>query len=1644
MKNQEKTLQARIFECLQRYRENVALECGEEKISYEELDRHSNCIANMILSSNGNKKFANICILLNSKTRFITAMIGIFKAGCVFVPLDPAYPDKRIKKIIETVEPTMIITDPDNIYRLKNCSLNENTKVIAVSNQFYSDDKSQMHQPNVSYSIDDPIYIYFTSGSTGAPKAIVGKNNSLVHFIEWEMETFGVDETFHISQLTTPSHDPLLRDVFVALFSGGKVCIPKTKEMILDSEQLINWIDQSRISLIHCTPSLFRMFNSLNLSKQHFSQLKYILLAGERIIPWELKSWFERFNNRIQLVNLYGSTETTMVKTFYLLKPGDVNRRSIPAGVPMKGAKVIILDNNMEVCPPGALGEIIIRTPYRSLGYYNHPELNKSKFIQNPFSNNPNDLIYKTGDLGRILPDGNLEFCGRADRQVKIRGIRVELEEIENEILKYAPIKECAVHLISSSVNDEMLAAYYVSNVEVDEAELRSFLEDSINHYMMPAHFINLETMPLTPNGKLDYDALPHPDRVTTQQSDSPRDEIEKELAEIWLEILDISEVGVKQNFLHIGGHSLNIMTLISKVNKQFDVELPLSEVFKDATIEGIANYIRKSKRREYIQIAPVSRRRFYPVSSSQKRMLALSQFAPQATAYNMPCTMWIEGDLDKDRFENTFAMILARHEVLRTSFELVNSEYVQRVHEKVDFKINYFDVSLEQAEDMISSFIQPFHLEETPLFRAALIRISNLKHLFIFDIHHVVADAESMSIILREFVQLYEGNSLEDLTVQFKDYCIWQSKFRETNNYKKQEHYWLELFKGELPTLQLPLDFVRPELKSFEGDRVKYTLSSDLAADIREAASNGNATVHMFLMTAFYVLLHKYTGQEDMIVGTVSSARRHEEIKDNIGLFINTLPMRNYPYKEKSFTQLLNEVKSNAINAYENQDYPFEELIEKLEIERNTSRNPLFDVAFDLQSEDNEQIKTANLKFTPHFYEEKTSKFDLCIRSLEINGEVQFEIEYCLKLFRRETVEKLLQHYLNIIKEVLDNPAKKIADIQMLSQEEKRQLLIDFNPKRSLTNKTTIHERFEQVAKENPKAVALEYKVGESLVQIHYEELNCKANQLACLLKEKGIGPGKIVGIMTNNSPHIIISILGILKAGGAYLPIDPSYYPENRLLTLINDSEINILLTEESFRHSLFTKATNDDQFKILFYDEIVSQLQNYSQHNLKNMNQPDDLAYVIYTSGTTGNPKGVLIKHSGVVNLSSSVSKPLGISIDSKVLQFASCSFDASVWEIFTTLLNGATLCLVQRDNEFINNLSNILRENTINVVTLPPTILKSIQSDNLPNLKTVVSAGESCTKDIINKWSLGRYFLNAYGPTESTVCATLTDCLTPKSTITIGKPINNINIYIVNSAMQLVPVGIQGELCIGGVGIAAGYLNKQDLTLKKFVPNPFIHGEKMYRTGDLARWLPDGSIEFIGRADQQIKLRGFRIEKDEIEYQLTRHEAVEEAVVIDIEDESGEKSLFAFIVSNSKLDEQEIKRYLAPELPAYMIPSFFIQIDQVPLTANGKIDRKALKELAPNMYMKTSNELPRNEIEQALIEIWKDVLHLNNIDINDNFFNIGGHSLNVIEMVSKAKEAGLVLRVNDLFQYPTIKQLMDHQLVEKAAEVKGGIL
>ncbi|MBK3493949.1 amino acid adenylation domain-containing protein [Viridibacillus sp. YIM B01967] len=1641
MKNIEKTLQTRIFKCLQQYREKTALECGEEQISYEELDRNSNCIANMMMSSNDVEKLSNICILLDRRTTLITAMIGIFKAGSVFVPLDPAYPDKKIKKMVETVEPTMIITDPDNVHRLKNYNLCENTQVVVISDQFYKDNESMsLYKPNVFYSVDDPIYIYFTSGSTGVPKAIVGKNNSLLHFIEWELETFGVDETFHVSQFTTPSHDPLLRDVFVALFSGGKVCIPKTKEIILDSEQIINWIDQYGINLIHCTPSLFRIINSTNLNEKHFSHLKYILLAGERVIPWELKNWFDCFNDKIQLVNLYGSTETTMIKTFYLIKPEDVNRRTIPVGVPMKRAKVIILDNNMQVCPSGALGEIIIRTPYRSLGYYNNPELNNSKFIQNPFNDNPNDFIYKTGDLGRILPDGNLEFCGRIDRQVKIRGIRVELEEIENEILKYPPIKECVVHTISGSV-DEILAAYYISNQEIDEIELRNFLEDSIHNYMMPAHFIKLETMPLTPNGKLNYDELPHPDTITNQICTAPRNDIEKKLAEIWCEILGVSEVGIKQSFLHIGGHSLNIMSLISKINKQFDVELPLSEVFKDATIEGIADYIRKSNKTEYVPITPVTRRRYYPVSSSQKRMLALSQFAPQSTAYNMPCAMWIEGNLDRDRFENAFSVIFARHEVLRTSFELVDSEYVQQVHEKGTFKMDYFDASLEQAEGIISSFIQPFDLEKVPLFRVALIRVSELKHLFIFDMHHVVADAESMSIIIRELVQLYEGKSLEDLTIQYKDYCVWQSKFKETNEYKSQESYWLDLTKGEIPTLQLPLDFVRPEIKSFEGDIVKYNLASDLTTDIRKLALNCNSTVHMVLMTAYYVLLHKYTGQEDIIVGTVSGTRRHEEMKDNIGLFINTLPMRNYPYKEKSFDQLLNEVKSNAINAYENQDYPFEELIEKLEIERDTSRNPLFDVAFDLQNEDNHQIEILNLKFKPHSYEEKVSKFDLCIHSLEINGELQFDIEYCTKLFKRETIERLLQHYLNIIKEVLNTPTKKIAEIQMLSQDENKQLLIDFNPVTNLAKNITIHEQFEQIAEESPKAVAIEYRDGESLVQIHYDELNCRANRLACFLKEKGIGPGKVVGIMTKKSTEMIISILGILKAGGAYLPIDPMYYPENRILSIINDSQISLLLAEDTFEHSLFTKANYQYQFEILFYDEIVNKSQNNSSHNLKNMNQSDDLAYVIYTSGTTGQPKGVLIKHSGVVNLSSSVSKSLGISINSKVLQFASCSFDASVWEIFTTLLNGATLYLPQRNHEFTNNLSDILRENAINVVTLPPSVLKSIRSANLPNLSVIVSAGESCTKDIINKWSIGRRFFNAYGPSETTVCATLTDCLTPKSTITIGKPINNTNIYIVNSAMQPVPVGIQGELCIGGVGIAAGYLNKQDLTLEKFIPNPFIPGEKMYRTGDLARWMPDGSIEFIGRADQQIKLRGFRIETEEIEYQLTRHEAVKEAVVIDIENENGEKSLSAFVVSNGKFDELNLKTHLMTELANYMIPSFFIQIDKIPLTKNGKIDRKVLKELAPNMNMKTNNELPRNEIEQELIEIWKDVLNLNIIGISDNFFNIGGHSLNAIEMVSKAKKLGLTLRVNDLFQYPTIKKLVDHQLIQKAALVKG---
>lgn len=1056
-------------------------------------------------------------------------------------------------------------------------------------------------------------------------------------------------------------------------------------------------------------------------------------------------------------------------------------------------------------------------------------------------------------------------------------------------------------------------------------------------------------------------------------------------------------------------------------------------------------HYLNSMVHNLYSNIEPVAVNEHYPVSSAQMRMYVVCRMEENNIHYNVPGAVLIEGAIRREQLEKAFRTLINRHEMLRTSFEMAGGQLVQRVHHEVDFEVSYQELPEERTKEAIDEFIRPFDLRTAPLLRVRLIRFAEERHLLLYDMHHIITDGISMIILIQEFIDLYHGMDLPELRIQYKDFAAWQNRLFQDGLIKKQEDYWLQNLSGELPVLNLGTDYPRPVVQSFEGNWIKVEIGPELTKGINRLATQTGATVYMILLAVYNLLLSKYTGQEDIIIGSPIAGRLNADLEKIIGLFINTLVMRNYPAGAKTFREFLEEVKQNSLDAYKNQEYPFDELIHKMNLKNDLARNPLFDIMFVLQNRVWRTDEIYGLKFAKYPFENKTAKFDLLIEAVDFGDRIQLKLEYKTKLFRRETMEKFLNRFLIIIEQVLGDMEIPLKDILIVDEHEKR-LLFEFNNTQALIpNHLTIARLFEEQANRTPDHIAVLLKDR----QLSYDRLNAVANQLAWLLRRKGVGPNQIVAIMAERSLEMIIGILGVLKAGGAYLPIDRGY-PDERINYLLNDSGANLLLVQGPLKPG------------VKFGPEIiVLDTNGFSQEettDLANINSPNDLAYVIYTSGTTGKPKGVLVEQHSISNNIQWRKGEYGFSENDVVLQLFSYVFDGFLTSFFTPLISGAKVVLLT-DEDAANPITIknwiVAQKVThfISVPTLYHTILNVLTPEDAKCLRSVTLAGERTT-DLLIEQSKGKNaaleLVNEYGPTESTVVASVCRDMRPGEVISIGKPIANTQIYIMGKFNQLQPIGIPGELWIAGAGLARGYLNLPELTAEKFGSAPFINeqltpnncqinnnGQRIYKTGDLARWLPDGNIEFLERIDHQVKIRGFRIETSEIETRLLRHVAIKKAIVIAKDDLERGTYLCAYLVADRELTVQDVRGYLAQTLPEYMIPSYFLQLAQLPLTPSGKIDRKALPDCKESMNTGVEYIAPKTSFEIVISEIWKEILGLHKVGIHDNFFDLGGHSLLMTRVNSLVNERlkdilKEEISVVTMFQYPTIHSFSQYLL------------
>ncbi|MBR8664605.1 bacitracin non-ribosomal peptide synthetase BacC [Bacillus paralicheniformis] len=1584
--------------------DQTALVFGAQRMTYRELNKKANQTARL-LREKGIGRGSIAAIIADRSFEMIIGIIGILKAGGTYLPIDPETPRDRIDYMLENSGAALLVTTDSLLqpFDIKTVDLRSDELHLL----------SGENLPRVNCS-SDTAYIVYTSGSTGTPKGVVIPHYSAARVVQ-NTNYIDITEDDAILQLSNYSFDGSVFDIFGALLNGASLVLIE-KETVLNTHELAEVIEKERVSVMFITTALFNTLADINIGC--LAKLRKILFGGERASIPHVRKVLNHVG-RDKLIHVYGPTESTVYATYYFINEIDEKADTIPIGSPLANTSVLIMDEAGKLVPIGVPGELCIAGDGLSTGYLNREELTAEKFIPHPFI--PGERLYKTGDLAKWLPDGNIEFIGRIDHQVKIRGFRIELGEIESRLEMHEDINETIVTVREDGENRPYICAYITAKREISLDELKGFLGEKLPDYMIPAYFVNMDKLPLTKNGKVDRKALPEPDRTMGAESEyeAPRNETEEKLAAIWRDILKVEKAGINDHFFELGGHSLKAAAMAARIRKELKAEIPLGQIFKTPTIKGLGEYIRSTKDSVDSSIKKVEEKEYYRLSSAQKRLYILGQIEGSGLSYNIPFTMKVKGSFDIRRFENALQIVIQRHEALRTSFLMADGEPVQKIEKEVDFSIKSSEIESLSIQEIIKQFVRPFDLKKAPLFRTEVVKVDDEEHIILFDMHHIISDGASMGVLTKEICDLYGGKELEPLSLQYKDYSEWQRDFYQKDEMKRQKEYWLNIFKGEIPVLNMPTDYPRPQMHSVEGDRIGFAIDGELTKKLKRIAKNNGATMYMLLLAAYTVLLRTYSGQEDLIIGTPIQGRKHHELKHVIGMFVNTLAMRNHPKGDKTFAEFLQDVKETALKAYENQDYQFDDLVEQLDLERDMSRNPLFDTMFVLQNLEKADAEIEGLTFEPFESDIHISKFDLTLSAIEKDSKIEFDLEYCTKLFKRETVERMAAHFVRALEDISNRPDKRLDQIEAMSEDEKNTLLYRFNDtKTDAPTDKTICRLFAERAETSPDQTAVVFEDQK----LTYRQLHERSNQLARFLRDKGVKPDTAVGIMVDRSPEMIIGLLGILKAGGAYLPLDPAY-PEDRIKYILGDSQTKFLLSEEA----LIKKRSFIKEAGMINIDIHDKQIAALDAAQLETVSHSGDLAYIIYTSGSTGKPKGVLIEQKGLSNLVSAVVKLMHLNTDSRVIQFASLSFDASAFEIFPALAAGAALVLGRQEEMMPGQpLTSFLRQYDITHATLPPTVLNVLDEFRLENLKVIVSAGSACTEELAKRWFGNRLFINAYGPTETTVCATA-GVYGGSGRPHIGSPIDNTNVYVLDQNQKPVPTGVVGELCVGGISLARGYLNRPELTAEKFISHPFVSGERLYRTGDLARWLPGGHLEFLGRIDHQVKIRGYRIELGEIENQLLKLDKIDEAAVIARKDDDNSDYLCAYIVSKEDWTSTELSEWLEKELPHYMIPAYFVRLDKLPLTANDKVDRKALP--APDRHVATGAEYeaPRDDTEAKLVDIWRDVLGAGDIGISHHFFAAGGDSIKALQIVSRLSRLGLKLEMKDLFANPRIKDL-----------------
>ncbi|RYZ42467.1 MAG: non-ribosomal peptide synthetase [Myxococcaceae bacterium] len=1614
----------------------VAVEYGTQRLTYGALNRRANQLAHH-LKKMGVGPEVRVGLCVERSLELVVSVLGILKAGGVYVPLDASYPLERLGWMKREAGVALLVGQRK---LLQSMGLAEGEPVVSVDTEWSAISRQPESNPSPSVGGGHLAYVMFTSGSTGQPKGVGVPHRAVSRLVlGTDFAHFGPEEVW--LQLAPISFDASTLEVWGALLHGSKLVVYPAGTPSL--EELGRKLEESGITSLWLTAALFEQMQAQQ--PQALAKVKQVLAGGDVLPVGRVK---ERLATGGMLINGYGPTENTTFSSTHRMERAEEVGSTVSIGRPIRNTTAYVLDGAKQPVPVGVPGELYVGGEGLAVGYVGRPELTAERFVPNPFGDG--ERLYRTGDMVRWLSNGTLEFVGRKDSQVKVRGYRIELGEVETALTWSAGVREAVVVAREDGAEGKRLVAYVTAEegAELDASQLRSHVKQRLPEYMVPSAYVVLPTLPLTPNGKVDRKALPAPESAAEGARpgyEAPRTPTEALLAGLWATVLRQERVGLQDDFFALGGHSLLATQLVSRIRESLQVELPLRELFEAPTVGRLAQRVEAARAAATgVQAPPLkraSRDGALPLSFAQQRLWFLDQLEPGSTVYNVPSAVRLTGPLDVAALERSFDALVHRHESLRTTFQVEEGSPVQVIHPEGQTRLVVVELSTlpeadreAEARRLSQEASQlPFDLEHGPLLRTTLLRLSEQEHVLVLVLHHIISDGWSMGLLVHELTELYEAFSqgqssrLPALPLQPADHAVWQREWLQGEVLAAQLGYWKQRLDGAPRLLELPTDHPRPAVQSLEGAFAPFALGRELSQAVHALGRREGVTPFMVLLAAFQAVLARHSGQEDVCVGSPIAGRTRAETEGLIGFFVNTLVLRTRLDGQPSFRELLARVREVTLGAYAHQDVPFEKLVEELRPERSLSHAPLFQVMLTLDSTPRAAAQArSGLSLQPVEVEHRVARFDLTLGF--VDGEDGFTggLEYSTALFEPATVERLLGHLTALLEGAIADPSQHVFALPLLSTAEQQRLLVEWNDTGSGgPADACIHTLVERQAAATPDAVAV--VAGD--VSLTYRELDQQANRLARRLRGLGVGPEVRVGLCAERDANLVVAVLGILKSGGAYVPLDPAY-PSQRLAFMLEDAKPRVVVGQRALLDAL----PSVDAARVAL-DEAHA-LTAESGDVLVPGLASDHLAYVLFTSGSTGRPKGVALEHRSAVAFLRWTARAFSPGELAGVMASTSLNFDLSVFELFAPLTQGGAVIMARNALE-LPSLPAARRVTLIN--TVPSAMAELVRAQAVPDsVRTVNLAGEPLANSLvqaIHQAAPGvERVLNLYGPTEDTTYSTW--ALAPLGATrepTVGRPLDGTRAYVLDALGQPAPQGVAGELYLAGAGLARGYVDRPELTAERFVPDPFSQqpGARLYRTGDRVRWLPQGVLRYLGRIDQQVKVRGFRIELGEIEEALRRHPDVREAVVLAREDGSEDRRLVAYVVPQPQAvpDAASLRRFVKERLPDFMVPAAILVLEALPLTPNGKVDRKALP--APEALRPESSRAyvaPRDALELQLVRIWEELLGTGPIGLTSDFFELGGHSLLAMRMMSLIRERlGRSLPVVSLFQAGTLEEL-----------------